>query len=248
MERDRTRFDTLEADATAGPSLLWYRFDRPTITLGRLQDPAQAFDSAALARDGVPLVVRPTGGRAVFHVDEWTYGAVVPADHPTLGGSLRDSCRALVTVIASALHEAYGLPVEIGGSVAHGVPDAHDDGAFACFARTYGHEATIRGRKLMGSAQRRGRRAYLQQGSLLVGPGHERLVRYGREPRDPSATAQAEVGLAARTTTLADLLGRRPDPEAFRNALARSWSTALAPAREDKLLHEQGIARPATSL
>jgi hypothetical protein len=73
-------------------------------------------------------------------------------------------------------------------------------------------------------------------------------VRYGREPRDPAATAEAEAGLAARTTTLTDLLGRRPDPEAFRDALARSWCAALAPDRDDKLLHEQGIARPATSL
>ena len=66
----------------------------------------------------------------------------------------------------------------------------------------------------MGSAQRRGSSALLQQGSLLVGPGHERLGRYllGGDPGG---------ALARGAVTLTELLGRRPDPARFRAALAQ---------------------------
>ncbi len=233
MERDAARWAHLESDPAAGASLLWYRFARPTITVGRLQDPALAFDPEALERDEIPVVRRPTGGRAVFHVEEWTYGAVVPADHPFLGGSLRASCHALVALIARALRDAYAIPVGVGGAGGAGTVlgpgTAFGAGAagvpalgFACFARAYGHEATVAGRKLMGSAQHRGRRAYLQQGCLLVGPGHERLARYAR----PHEEATGERDLASRTTTLREILGAHPDPARFREAIAKVWAEA----------------------
>ena len=102
----------------------------------------------------------------------------------------------------------------------------NDLGAFfgkqACFNRAHGYELTIGGRKLMGSAQRRAGEALLQQGSLLVGPGHERLARYARDGDDSGR----EAALAASAITLAELLGRPPEPEPFRHALARAWQAA----------------------
>lgn len=206
MARDEARL------ARAGePSLLWYAWERPTITVGRLQDPARALDLARCAQDGIPVVQRPTGGRAVFHVDEWTYGAVVPLDHPALGGRLADSCRALVGRIADALTIAYGIAFDANPAPGERGP------AGACFARSFGYEAVVGGRKLMGSAQRRAGTALLQQGSLLVGPGHERLGRY-LAGGDPDGT------LARGAVTLTELLGRRPDPAPFRDALAQVFS------------------------
>jgi len=203
MARDEARL------AAAGPaSLLWYRWERPTITVGRLQDPAHALDLDRCAADGIPVVRRPTGGRAVFHVDEWTYGALVPLDHPELGGGLADSCRALVARIEQALTLAYGIAFDEEPTPGECGP------AGACFARSFGYEAAVGGRKLMGSAQRRSASALLQQGSLLVGPGHERLGRYlkGGDP---------DGALARGAVTLSELLGRRPDPARFRAALAQ---------------------------
>jgi lipoate-protein ligase A len=94
----------------------------------------------------------------------------------------------------------------------------------ACFAKSFGYEAVIAGRKLMGSAQRRAGGALLQQGSLLVGPGHERLARYLS-----SGTAAQERALAQGAVTLGELLGVRPDPAPFRAALARAFRHATHP-------------------
>jgi lipoate-protein ligase A len=214
MARDAER---LAAASEAAPSLLWFTWDRPTITVGRLQDPVRALDLARCRQDGVPVVRRPTGGRAVCHVDEWTYGAGVPLAHPVLGGRLADSCRALVALVEEALTAAYGLRFDRGAAPASGGPAA------ACFATSFGYEAVVDGRKLMGSAQRRSGGALLQQGSLLVGPGHERLADY-LPGGDPAGT------LARGAVTLTELLGGRPDPAPFRAALARAWEVRARPS------------------
>jgi lipoate-protein ligase A len=225
MARDAARLDALEADPSLGPSLLWFTWDRPTISLGRLQDPARAFASGAVPAD-VPVVVRPTGGRAVFHVDEWTYSAVVPLAHVTLGGPLARACRALTAVVAGALEDAYGLPARVAGDEDSADGAGRGGGTSACFARAYGHEIVVDGRKLAGSAQRRGSRALLQQGSLLVGPGHERIARF----LEDGGGEAGERALARGAVTLAELLGGTPDPRPFRRAIERRWSDAVAAA------------------
>jgi lipoate-protein ligase A len=217
MARDAARFARAESGAEAPrASFTWYTWDRPTLTVGTLQDAARDLDFAACARDGIPVVRRPTGGRAVLHADEWTYGAIVPLDHPELGGSLADSCRALVALVCAALEEAYGVAAAPADRSTPAI--ASPAGSAACFARAFGHEAIADGRKLMGSAQRRGRRVLLQQGSLLLGPGHERLARYL-----PGTGPALERALATGTVTLAALCGGRPDPAPFRAAFARAW-------------------------
>ena len=213
MRRDEARLAAAHDDPR--PTLLWYAWDRPTITLGRLQDPATAVDPAACAAAGIPVVRRPSGGRAVLHADEWTYGAIVPLDHPVLGGGLGASCRALVALVTDALAEAYGIRFDLPGRGGNGLPAGPPA---ACFNRAFGYEAVAKGRKLMGSAQRRSGRVLLQQGSLLVGPGHERLARWLARP-DPGA----EAALARGAISLTELLGARPDPGRFRSALERIW-------------------------
>lgn len=210
MARDASRL----AEEEPMPSMLWFAWDRPTITLGHLQDAAGALDRQRCAADQIPVVHRPTGGRAVFHVDEWTYGAVVPLAHKGFGGSLRDSCRALVTVVARALEEAYGIALD-----REVPPGRHADApSAACFGWSFGYEAVVGGRKLMGSAQRRMGNSLLQQGSLLVGRGHEALAHYLQ-----GGDAAQVRALAASAVTLTELLGGRPDPAPFRTALARAW-------------------------
>lgn len=215
MARDACRL----AAWCATPSLLWFTWDRPTITLGHLQDPARALDLERCADAGIPVVRRPTGGRAVFHVDEWTYGAVVALDHPALGGSLARSCQAIVGVMVEALAVAYGIEFDAAEDPAagSGLPEA------ACFSRSFGYEAVVRGRKLMGSAQRRAGGMLLQQGSLLVGRGHGNLARFLTGDAAARASALEHSGI-----TLTELLGGRPDPGPFRAALARAWRKATA--------------------
>ena len=225
MARDERRLARAHVEPTVA-SLEVYAWDRPTVTVGYGQDAGGALDLAVLARDGVPVVRRPTGGRAVFHADEWTYGAVVSLHHPVLGGSLGSSCAAITAVLGRALRQAYGIECDPPGRGGRGARPAWGD---ACFARARGYELTVHGRKLVGSAQRRTARALLQQGSLLVGPGQERLARYARG----GGHEARERALAEGAVTLEELLGARPEPGRLAESWRAAWETAagaVAPA------------------
>jgi lipoate-protein ligase A len=76
------------AEAGAPPVLRLFRFAPHGITLGHAQDPARELDLERLAADGVPWASRPTGGRAIFHAEEWTYSLASPIADPDWGGSL----------------------------------------------------------------------------------------------------------------------------------------------------------------
>src|SRR5207248_1466855 len=64
----------------APPTLRFYGWARPTLSLGRHQDPDEHIDHAFRCRRGIDLVRRPTGGRAVLHDHEVTYSIVLPAE------------------------------------------------------------------------------------------------------------------------------------------------------------------------
>jgi lipoate-protein ligase A len=143
-----------------GAYLRFYRWDPPTLSLGRNQ-PNTFHD--------VPIVRRPTGGHAVWHEHELTYAVVAPI---ALFGSLRTAYREIHTRLARALR---ALAVDAVLAPAHPPirPSAHPA---ACFASSVGGEILHRGRKLVGSAQVRRGDAFLQHGSILLDGSQERVA------------------------------------------------------------------------
>lgn len=230
MRRDRERLLALEADPGRGPSLFLYRWREPTVTLGYAQIAERVLDLEAVARAGVPVARRPTGGRAILHADDWTYSAVVPLDDPRFGGGLAASVSRLAAVVAAAL-AAVGVDCVPAGRAAARTARAARAAARtpladepACFALAVGHELTVAGRKLAGSAQRRLTRALLQQGTILAGPGYERLADLLPGEGEPRAAARAR--LLAATVTVRELTGGRARFEDFARALGHAWGGA----------------------
>lgn len=221
MRRDRARLLTLDADPELGPTLFLYRWARPTITLGAAQRAEIVLDAERVRARGWPVVRRPTGGRAILHVEEWTWSAVVPLDHPYVGGSLRASLLALSETIVEALRAlgVEALPAAGAGRSESG--GTLSGGARACFAFAAGHEIIAAGRKLAGAAQRRLARAALTQGTLLVGPGHERLAEVLRG--DDGLREATKHTLLEETVTLRELASHEPRFDDFAAALARAW-------------------------
>ena len=223
MERDRARLMALETHPERGPSLFLYRWREPTLSLGYAQREERVLDAAAVEAARLPVVRRPTGGRAILHVREWTYAAVVPLDHASLGGDLARSLAALSSVVREALA---GIGVESVPVRERGAGRAGDRPADeACFARAVGYELTVAGRKLAGAAQRRLTRALLQQGTILEGTGHERLADF--LPGDERKKQSGRERLREATVTVEEILGERPDFLAFARALESAWGRTL---------------------
>ena len=216
MARDAAlleRAATGDLDVTV---LRLFAFAPPGITLGRAQDPARELDLAALARVGTGWARRPTGGRAIWHEDEWTFSLVT-----RLGpGGWADSAAAAYERTGRLLAAAFqrlGVPAVLapGSPRGPGAPRARAGAAPPCFASTARNELLLEGRKLAGIAQRVSGGALLQQGSLLLGDAHERLAEFvpaadrealRRDLRASSAVAGRWLGADRSLARLRDAL------------------------------------------
>jgi lipoate-protein ligase A len=82
-----------------------------------------------------------------------------------------------------------------------------------CFARTGTYELELDGRKIVGSAQRRHGKSFLQHGSVLL----------GIDPRRVAAIFPATPDPARAVATLEQALGQRPDWDACVTALVAAF-------------------------
>jgi lipoate-protein ligase A len=212
MRRDAALLDHLERSG-GEPVMRLFRFEPHGITLGHSQDPLRELDTDRCGAAGVEWAVRPTGGRVIFHAEEWTYSFAGRIDDPRWGGSLRESYAAVGDLLVKSLVRL-GIPAVIAGEkgmdpAPAGTRTRAKGGAAApCFASTGRHEIVLSGRKLVGSAQRRLRRAFLQQGSLLLGPGHLRLADFVAAP--DAEREQVRAGLERRSASAGRWVGGAP--------------------------------------
>jgi lipoate-protein ligase A len=208
MAIDAALLDEVEQSPIPKTIVRFYRWKRPTISLGRNQRIDAAIDSSFCEAQGVDVVHRPTGGRAVLHDDELTY-AVASNDSACFG----DTIYANYKSVSEALCEGFrrlGVPAVLApetrriSTVVEGVD-------LPCFVSPSRYELTVEGRKIVGSAQRRLRRSFLQHGSMPIQCDREKLA---RATRMPSASL-----LYDEMAGLAEFLPERPTIETLTQAL-----------------------------
>lgn len=150
------------------PTLRFYRWDKPTISLGYFQRTKREIDLEALARKQFSLVRRMTGGRAVLHDKELTYSIIVPGDHELARASVVESYR----MVSMGLQEGFqqlGLQAQVVSLADESMRDKFRSlGSAACFDSPSWYELVVEGRKIAGSAQVRAHGGLLQHGSLLL--------------------------------------------------------------------------------
>ncbi len=191
------------AAGEAPPTLRFYRWQPPAVSLGRHQ-PIGDVDAGVVRELDYEIVRRPTGGRAILHTDELTYAVTAAADEPRVAGSLMDAYLRLSNALLSGLQRVGLLADKAGGDVRAG-PNV----SAACFEVPSAYEITAHGRKLIGSAQSRRAGYVLQHGSLPLTGDIGRLIDVLALPVEERARLRAE--LVARATTLAAALGVEED-------------------------------------
>ncbi|MFQ5532525.1 MAG: biotin/lipoate A/B protein ligase family protein [Candidatus Methylomirabilales bacterium] len=182
------------------PTLRVYRWSVPTVSLGYNQ-PLHDVDLTACRHRGVPVVRRPTGGRALLHDQELTYSLVLPIPRGSRG--VLHDYQWIAHCLLLALRR-----LGVTATLNRGDHFTGDAGGL-CFLSPSRYELTVNGRKLVGSAQRRFSQSLLQQGSLLIEieyPAWNALFPEGRE-------------IDVRATALKPLLGRSPSWEEMVKAM-----------------------------
>lgn len=142
----------------APPTLRVFRWSTLSISLGRFQSVEREILADVCRQQGVALVRRPTGGRAVYHCDEFTYSIVIGKRYGVPSGIV--AAYAYLAQGLLAAMERLGIPAELSDERVSKHPSA------ACFASSTQADLTSGGFKLIGSAQVWKDDALLQQGSL----------------------------------------------------------------------------------
>jgi len=208
------------------PTLRFYGWDRPSVSLGRFQKSSD-IDLEYCREKNIPVVRRPTGGRAILHGDELTYSFAVRTDTGPFNCGLLESYRLLSEAFLSAFRNA-GISAESKerrekGRVLTGSP--------LCFRTSSYKEILSNNNKLIGSAQRRWKDGLLQQGSIPLSYDRESVRRVFRicSP-DIQMAGLNESGNAAEIQVLKRLLS-----EAFEEIFSVSLQ-ASHPSEEELLL------------
>lgn len=202
------------AAGQALPTLRLYAWEPPCLSLGRAQE-ADDVDIDALQAVGFGLVRRPTGGKAILHIDELTYSVIAPGTEPRVAGGILESYRRLSTGLVRGL-ERLGVPEIVADQRAARERLAGP----VCFEVPSDYEITAGGRKLVGSAQMRAQGAVLQHGALPL---------YGDIARicPLLAARPAPDAVRARATTVAAALGKRISWKEAAETLAAGFAETL---------------------
>lgn len=167
---------SLLADCAQGlipPTVRFYGWSKPAITVGYSQRYESELDVERCRAEGIEIVRRPTGGRALLHYNELTYAVVAPVTLAPFDKGLKTTFEAISQALLAGLKN-----LKIRGGLNTG---KHQSGSGhrrspACFASLNHCEITVDGKKLVGSAQKRTAKAFLQHGSIILEADHERFV------------------------------------------------------------------------
>lgn len=219
MAVDRAVLISHEA-GDAPPTLRLYRWDRPTVSLGRFQA-VEDVDAAYCKASGIGMCRRPTGGRGVLHDDELTYSVVAG-----VRDGLPRGVSASYRVLCGALVEAYR---SLGIDAVLTSRERGSRGAGACYLHATHADLSLGAAKLSGSAQVWKGSSCLQHGSFVVSREVEREARVFR--LDEAAASALDEG----TVTIERVTGTRPAEatlvKAVRSGFERAFGAGFVPGR-----------------
>ena len=191
-------------EGKAPPTLRLYGWKEPTLTLGYAQNSCRDVDLNRCRALGVSPVQRPTGGRALLHDKELTYSLVIPIPHPRFPSNLREAFGIVSKALLLSLNHLGIRDAEIAkpgrASSNRGLP--------SCFSSLGHHEISVNKKKLIGSAQRRTSRAFLQQGAIWLDCDRELMNSLFHFDGPEARVNHLEI-LQQNTTSLNQLCGRK---------------------------------------
>ncbi len=166
------------------------------ISLGANQN-INSVNKGKAASDGIDIVTRPTGGRAILHSEEITYSVVLPVENNIsarkIYNDINVALKSGLELFSPALNE-----IELEGKQPDFQSFYKEEKSAVCFAVPAKSELKYKGKKLVGSAQRKIGSVILQHGSILTGGYHKKIIDY----LNLSASVFHELKLEIENTTV----------------------------------------------
>lgn len=191
-----------------------YAWNPPCISVGYSQDMEKSVEIYKLFDKGWEIVKRPTGGGIVFHnLSEVTYSVIT--DINTLGEGLIPSYMKISEAVVCGLNKL-GIKAKIR-ETRYEIRDTRPD---LCFSYPAEYEIVVQNRKLVGSAQKRGKKTLLQQGSVFVRHDFDDVLELLKNPIDKEFYAK-------RAISIEEILGREAGFDEIAEALKNGFEEKL---------------------
>lgn len=211
------------------PILRLYAWQPACLSLGHAQ-PFSEVNTSIIKTHGWDIVRRPTGGRAILHVDELTYAVIAPQTEPRVKGGVLESYLRLSKALLEALR-ILGLKPQADEKYSDQKPINQNP---VCFEVPSNYEITVNGKKLIGSAQARRKESLLQHGALPLYGDLTRIIS-ALNFADETAQMEANARLLAHATTIERELGIalswQAASQAFQNAFKKELNLDLQPGQ-----------------
>ena len=225
MERDIALFNKCE-NGSNKTILCVYQWNPPCISLGYSQKIEDEIDAEKASKLGWEVVKRPTGGGIVFHNEaEVTYSLITSID------SLPEGLIPSFMKISGVIVEALG-GIGIDSEIRNPKSEIRNKSQFSkfefnkfdiisnfdirhsnlCFSYPASYEIVSNGKKIVGSAQKRGKHSLLQQGSIFVSRIPDELLSVLRKEHEKINAISIE-----------EILGRLPTFEELSVMLIKSF-------------------------
>ena len=175
-----------------------YGWSPACVSLGRNQKD-DFLDKEFLKSNGIDIVRRLTGGRALFHNKELTYSFICPVEYLKHGENIKDS----YIEISKFLIDKFS---RLGINLDFGTQKAVRTKFEYCMLLSTGADLCYNGKKLIGSAQCRKNGYILQHGSILMDYDKTLLEKIFRENIDTAEiTSIKEIAPDLTVDSLIDL-------------------------------------------
>ncbi len=145
-------------------TLRLYTWTPPAVSIGYFQDLSKEIDLENCKSLGMNYVRRPTGGGAILHDIELTYsftastGGIISTD---ISESYKVICEAIIIGLKSLGIDAKNRNRKAGISLKQRKSPV-------CFVEASNYDIIVKGKKIVGSAQRRIKNRLIQHGSILI--------------------------------------------------------------------------------
>jgi len=188
-------------NGTSTPLLRIYKWDPPTITIGYFQKISD-IDMKKCQNDGIGVVRRLTGGRAVLHHEELTY-SILFSEEDFTPFRKKELFIFIAQCLVSSLHYL-GIQSKIAEKSRGNLHSAH------CFASPAQFEVeSVKEGKLIGSAQVIKDGIVLQHGAIPLTGSYAEITKYLTEDAKSSKSV----------SSLADVSRARVEEEKLLSAL-----------------------------
>lgn len=174
MDKDSLLLSTLSPE---GPLLLHlYEWSAPSLTYGHFSDPSKHLNLDAVHQLQLQMARRPTGGGIIFHLTDFAFSILIPANHPRFSLNTLENYSFINGWVSKVVSEF---------SLGHQNPSLYKQESSSlntkhypfCMAKPTLYDLLINGKKVGGAAQRRTKQGLLHQGSLSLAPTPEYILK-----------------------------------------------------------------------